>query len=381
MPVTQKDIARALQVSVMAVHRALNDTGYVSRPLKERILAYAARVNYRPHRGAQALVRNRLRRLALFSVEEPSFFWDEVDIGVRTALEQIAPFGYAGRYRRVAAGDTDRYLGEVREALRQGVDAVAVVNNYEFDMERVFAVLERSRVPYITFNIDALGTRRACFIGPDYFLQGRLAADFIGKVLSGVGSVGILFSDVRSAQEHGSMGISAERLQGFVGYLKAQYPQIRYQVQTIDYMLSERSVHRRVLAFLAGSRGLSALYCVPPYSSVVGRCLQESGKAGRIPLVTFDLYPELKALIKADVVTGSICQKPVQQGYYAVRILERLLETNSPPIREEFHISPHIVVKANVDVEEDLFTINRILAAPDRMPCRSAPSSGNGSAA
>ncbi len=68
-------------------------------------------------------------------------------------------------------------------------------------MARVFGLLERSRVPYITFNIDAGATGRRCFIGPDYVLQGRLAADVLGRVRSGVGSVAVLFSEVCSAAE------------------------------------------------------------------------------------------------------------------------------------------------------------------------------------
>ena len=364
MPVTQKDIARALRVSVMAVHRALNDAGYVSRPLKERILAYAARVNYRPHRGAQALVRNRLRHLALFSVASPAFFWDEVDIGFRIALEQVAPFGYAGSYYRMEPGDTERYVTEVQGALRGGADAVAVVNNYEFEMDRVYSLLERSGVPYLTFNIDAPGSSRACFIGPDYIAQGRLAADFLGKVLSGRGLVGILFSEVRLARAVDTHGISTQRMNGFVEYVKAQYPGIRCQVHAVDHTLPERKIRQRILSWLARARGLDAVFCVPSYSLIAARCLQDSGKAGRVPMVTFDLYAELRELITSGVVTGSICQKPVQQGYYAVRMLEQLLETRSPPAFQEFHISSHLVVKANVDVEEDLLAISRLLASP-----------------
>ena len=374
MPVTQKDIARELGVSVMAVHRALSGSGYVSCRLKERILAHAARVNYRPHRGAQALVRNRLRRLALFSVESPSFFWDDVAVGIRAALDQAAPFGYAGTYRRIPAGDTDRYLRVVRAALREGADAVALVNNYEFDMGRVFRLLEESRIPYLMFNIDAPGSGRSCFIGPDYCLQGRLAADFVGKVLSGSGKVGILFSDVPAALKSGTQGISSQRRHGFTDYLEEHYPRIRAEVQAIDHALPERTIRRRILDYLGRARGLDALYCVPPYSLLAGHCLQESGRAGRTSLVTFDLYPELKALIEAGVVTGTICQKPVQQGYYAVRILEQILESKAPPASEEFHISPHVVVRANVDVEEDLFTINRMLAGSFPGPCATAAS-------
>ncbi len=288
-------------------------------------------------------------------------------LGIETAHEQIAPFGYEVRYQRVPPADTDLYVRRVKEALKRGVDAVGLVNNYEFEMERVFALLEARSIPYITFNIDADDTRRRCFIGPDYTLEGRLAADFLGKILPATGSVGILFSDVHKDWELHSKEISSQRLQGFLAYLGDHHPRMHHQVHYIDHTLPERTIGRRIREFLTSAgKDLDGIYCIPQYSSIAGRCLQESGRAGKVAFVTFDLYPELKALINADVVTGSICQKPVQQGYYAVKILELLLETKSPPKCEKFFISPHIVVKANVEVEDDLFTISRIMSGDSR---------------
>jgi LacI family transcriptional regulator len=59
MGVTKRDIADYLKVSLITVHRALNNTGYVSAELKERILSYAKEVNYVPRKASQVLVRNK----------------------------------------------------------------------------------------------------------------------------------------------------------------------------------------------------------------------------------------------------------------------------------------------------------------------------------
>lgn len=53
MPVTLEDIARALNVSKMTVSRAINDHPEISRVTRERILATARKMNYRPNQFAR----------------------------------------------------------------------------------------------------------------------------------------------------------------------------------------------------------------------------------------------------------------------------------------------------------------------------------------
>ena len=68
MGITQKDIAKALHLPLITVHRALNSSGYVSKELKGRILAYAREVRYVPHKASQVLKRNKVRKIAVFSL-------------------------------------------------------------------------------------------------------------------------------------------------------------------------------------------------------------------------------------------------------------------------------------------------------------------------
>ena len=53
--VTRKDIARQLGVSVSVVSRALNNSGYVKKEVKEQILALAEELHYTPNPVAMTL--------------------------------------------------------------------------------------------------------------------------------------------------------------------------------------------------------------------------------------------------------------------------------------------------------------------------------------
>ena len=211
---TRQDIADSLGISIITVHRALNDTGYVSIDLRERIHAEAARIGYRPHRAAQSLVRSTSRELVVFSTESPTFHWDAVERGVRTAGSQIADFGYETRYERISRGDTGAYLKSLRSARRRGVSAVAVVNNLEYEMEAVFAFLDRWGVPYATLNIDAPTSRRRAFVGVDHAAEGRLAADFLATGARRGALVAVVSGLPRRATTLAGADIAAERFEG-----------------------------------------------------------------------------------------------------------------------------------------------------------------------
>jgi DNA-binding LacI/PurR family transcriptional regulator len=125
MRITQKDIARKLGVSLVTVSRAFNGSGYVSTELKKRIFDYAERQSYVPHRASQILVRNKTRRIAVFTSTFPSFVWDDIEKGVLSAAGYIGPLNYEVLFFRIPDFDTERYLRTLKREIRNGLDAAA----------------------------------------------------------------------------------------------------------------------------------------------------------------------------------------------------------------------------------------------------------------
>ena len=64
--VTRKDIAKEAGVSVSVVSRALNNSGYVEKEKKKRILEIAKKAEYVPNPMAMALQQKRTRQLLFF---------------------------------------------------------------------------------------------------------------------------------------------------------------------------------------------------------------------------------------------------------------------------------------------------------------------------
>jgi LacI family transcriptional regulator len=91
MPTTLEDIARALKVSKMTVSRAINNHPEISRETRERILAVAQKMNYRPNQFARALTTNRSYLIGIVVPDLMHSYFAEICRGVEL---QARPAGY-----------------------------------------------------------------------------------------------------------------------------------------------------------------------------------------------------------------------------------------------------------------------------------------------
>jgi LacI family transcriptional regulator len=91
MPVTLEDIARALNVSKMTVSRAINNHPEISGATRERILAAARKMNYRPNQFARALTTNQSYLIGIVVPDLMHSYFAEICRGVET---HARPVGY-----------------------------------------------------------------------------------------------------------------------------------------------------------------------------------------------------------------------------------------------------------------------------------------------
>ena len=64
--VTRKDIAEKLGVSVSVVSRVINNSGYVSKEKREKVLKAAKEMGYVQNPVAMALQQNKTKQLLFF---------------------------------------------------------------------------------------------------------------------------------------------------------------------------------------------------------------------------------------------------------------------------------------------------------------------------
>jgi LacI family transcriptional regulator len=351
MRITQRDIAKDLGISLITVNRAFNNSGYVSDALKKRILDYAKKRAYVPHRASQVLVRNKIRTIAVFSSSLPSYFWNDINKGVLNAEEYIKPFNYEVHYHRIPDFDTEQYCAVLKKEIKQGLDAAAFVNQRIFDMRQVFALVEKVGIPYLMYNVDAPETKRLCYIGSDYQAGGRLAANFIGKALEIKGKGTCLV--IGFIQNHTEMtpkpDINSERLEGFFSVMHEQYPRISCRIEYITANLTGFQAYTQIETILkVHEKQVDAVYCIPAFNIAFLQGLKKFNYRNTIT-VQHDIDDSTLEGLANNLLTAVVFQDPVLQGYTAVRALEHILESKTTERQKDIEIAHTLIFKENIN--------------------------------
>ncbi len=123
MPTTLADIARELGISKMTVSRAINNHPEINAETRERILAVARRLNYRPNQHARALATNRSFLLGLVVPDLMHSYYAEI----LHSIESIArPAGFQIVICNTEE-DGEREIEEV-EAIRYRTDGLIIAS-------------------------------------------------------------------------------------------------------------------------------------------------------------------------------------------------------------------------------------------------------------
>ena len=110
MPITMKDIARNLGVSIATVSRALKDSPRISAQQKERIQTYAREHNFYPNVIGEALRHSKVMPMKIIGVIVPEFI-HYYFASVLTGIEEEAR---ARGYRIMVALSDEKYEREVK---------------------------------------------------------------------------------------------------------------------------------------------------------------------------------------------------------------------------------------------------------------------------
>src|SRR6201996_8617219 len=86
--ITIKDIAKALQLSVSTVSKALRGSHEISEETKKQVIAYAREHNYKPNPIAQSLKRGRSKSIGVIVCNIDNNFFSQVINGIESVARQ-----------------------------------------------------------------------------------------------------------------------------------------------------------------------------------------------------------------------------------------------------------------------------------------------------
>ncbi len=154
--VTIKDLARILNISVSTVSRALRDTYDVNRETKEKVLALAAELNYKPNFNASGLAGGSTHNIGIVLPFITNYYFSMVITGIQ---EMAYSKGY-NIVLYVTNDSPERELQIIHDLNTQNLDGLLVSVSSNSDAAGHFEALMQQGIPVVFIdrvleNIDA----------------------------------------------------------------------------------------------------------------------------------------------------------------------------------------------------------------------------------
>ncbi|MCD2425258.1 LacI family transcriptional regulator [Niabella pedocola] len=156
--VTIKDIAKKLNISVSTVSRALRDTYDVNQETREKVLAMASELNYRPNFNATGLVNRSSHNLAVILPFVTNYYFSTVITGI----QEVA---YEQDYNiilHITNDDPERELSIVKNLAVSNLDGLLIAVSSDSDAYSHFQQVIDTGVPIVFFDRvpDAIHTSK-----------------------------------------------------------------------------------------------------------------------------------------------------------------------------------------------------------------------------
>jgi LacI family transcriptional regulator len=330
--VTIKDIARIANVSHTTVSRALNNQSRIREDTKEKILAIAKELNYRPDFIARSLVMKRTKTLGLVITTIANPFYTELAQGIEATAHRL---GYS-----IILCSTQSDLATERmyiDMLRsKGVDGIIFTSAHMGDpnivdlAEEGFPIMLVNRRTY-----HPMVKERVDYVGIDNIQGGFWAVEHLIKL--GHRRIGIIGGSSESS-------VGFERLEGGKEALA------KYNLEEIDdYFLEGNflmaSGYRGGMKFMKMAEPPTAVFAANDYMALgTYQAVIEGGLKvpEDIAIVGFN---DIEFTAMKGIELTTIGQKKYEMGALSVETLVEKIEGRKAGSPKEIILKPELIIR------------------------------------
>jgi len=241
--------------------------------------------------------------------------------------------------------DVEKQMQIVENLIQRRVSAICLAPCGSREVVPVIAKANREGIPVLILDtrVDAAilgqsGGSVATFIGSDNFEGGRIAGEFIVKILGGKGKVAIL----EGIPGHET---SDERTRGFRKVV-SENPGIEIVAsQTANWERDQGfNVFQNILQSHAKVRALFACNDLMALGAV--EAIAAAGKTGTVRVVGFDFLADGREAILRGAMDGSVAQHPYDIGKLAVENAHRA--SRRQPIPAEIPVPVELMTRQSL---------------------------------
>jgi len=285
-------------------------------------------------------------------------FWKTVHAGAEKAGRELGvEILWKGPLKE---DDRDAQISVVENILVRQVDGIVLAPLDDVALRRPVDQAMQSSVPVVIFDSGLQGDNYVSYVATDNFRAGRLAGEYMAKLLGGKGRVAVL----RYAE--GSYS-TTRREDGFLDALKA-FADIEIATSNQYAGVTTESAMKAAENLLSrfrgadGNLGIEGIFCATePTTLGILRALENAGSAGKIKFVGFDSSEKMIAALRSGALDGFVVQDPMKIGYLGVKTLvdhirgvqvPRRIDTGSILITRENLDQPEIQSLLNPDLSQ-----------------------------
>ena len=338
-------IAELANVSIGTVDRALHERRGIKEATRQQILQIARQIGYTPNLAARSLsIAKSSARVGVCIPREIHFFYDQLWSGVLEEARNVGQLGIQFENRPVqmlGEGDTEVF----KDLIESGVDGIILTAGNPKDLTPLINDAEAKGIRVVCVSTDAPESHRSSIVCVEPSLNGSLAGELMGKLVPPGSQVAVV-AGMLTAEDHrkktaGFSETFPRHCSGgkIVGVIEGHEDEAESFEKTSDLL--------RRIPNIAGLY-VNTVNCLP-----VCRALKVQGLAGKVKLITTDLFAEMSPYFQDGTITASIYQQPHRQGQLAVRVMADNL-TNNVQFPPAVHLSPGLVMSSNLHLFREM---------------------------
>jgi LacI family transcriptional regulator len=340
-----KEIARLAKVSLATVDRVLHNRTGVSDATRAKIQKIIKRLNYRPNILARRLASGKVYRFGVLipAVSDETNYWQAPLNGINRAESELEQYGIKVDRFFFDQNDKKSFHSTARQILHSKPDGVVIAPSFIEESILLTNSLKELKIPYVFINSDIPAQQSLCYIGPELFKSGYLAASLarysrqeMGKIL-----VVTIVKEIDSQQHH-----LLRKEEGFRTYFKEK--DIKAEIIELNIKEADhRAVEKDLGKMFDRHNDISAIFVTNSRVFSVARFLQKTAR-NNVLLIGYDYIDENIECLKDGRINFLICQKPEEQGYRGIMALYRHLILKMPVPGIEY-MPIDIVTKENYE--------------------------------
>jgi LacI family transcriptional regulator len=303
------DVARAAGVSPATVDRVLNGRGGVSLDKERRVLDLARRLGL--DRNLRARPTRMVRIGALMGLTSNSFY---ERLGQGFARANRLFFAANVQCSVVSCNNLDprEVAGQIAR-MGETFDGLIVTAPEHPKISEMLRELAR-RKPVLAMVTDLPDAGRLAYVGSDNTVAGRVAGDLMGRLLGHSGGETVLVTDTQA------MLALREREQGFRAALAERHPRCKL-VELIETHDGGQSAGALLRDAIARRPEIAGVYVVSTGNRSIAAALENLGRSLSTVVITHELTPARRALLKTGSIDAVIDQNPDHEAQTALEVL------------------------------------------------------------